>query len=144
MRKHRIVRHICLLMTLTALVGTAPALAASLPQTAENSIQYIGTISTQAGLYFGNGTAGCQSSMVLVNGYDANLTMFLQQKTSSGQWRMINAWRASGSGITGVSCSGSQANLTAGASYRVYCSAYVYRNGVYVEHITWYSAEQTY
>lgn len=106
---------------------------------------YIGTARITADInLYSSGYAICSSSVSLYTGYDANLTMRLQRKTSYGSWITVTSWSGSGSGSSGVSLSKIYSSLSSGTTYRVYSVAYVYQNGSYIEAVSVASQESTY
>lgn len=149
MKKSLRVFEIVFILAILLIVSTGGAFAFEIIDDGEVTNQYtplyIGTSRITASLSMtAHGTANCYSSVVLYSGYDANLTMYLQRKTSYGSWITVTSWSGSGSGASGVTLSKTYNNLITGTTYRVYAVAYVYQNGNYIERVSVSSQELTY
>ena len=104
---------------------------------------YIGTSQILASLNIISGSAYCGSTLEVYSGYDGNLTMYLQRKSSNGYWITVTSWSGSTSGSNGVSLSKLYSNLISGATYRVHAVGQIYRNGNYIEQVSVTSPERT-
>lgn len=110
----------------------------------EHSVQSLGVKSNIATIQqAGSGYLNCFSEVEVWPGYRANLEMKLQKKTSSGTWLDVTIWQNNGSTNQIVQLN-NNFQVSSSGVYRVYCIAFVYEGGSYVERKTFSSSELSY
>lgn len=131
MKKH--VRILCIVLIISMTISAIPSMALQeeSPPDEITIVEYIGTISCNAGLTISAGTATCNAYVDLKSGYSVNISMSLQRYVSG--WQVYKSWAATAGAFTlSRSCA-----VASGYIYRVVVNASIYNSqGSYVETVT--------
>ncbi len=132
------------LVALVALVGIVAMMGCGYytAGVARAAARYTDAASVSVSLNISGGKASC-SGQIKPNASNkkAKVTIKLQKKTGSS-WTTMQTWSKTATGLAGAKASGTRA-VTAGLTYRVYLTGYVYdSNGNVLESITKASASK--